>query len=412
MILSARRSLRGVAASDGLLVAGASSGPCAAAASVRYVLPIAALAASYWVLGRNDFGTAGDEGGHLGIATQLIEHGQWPLPGPFLAGIKHYPPAAHALAAVLGELVGSTVNGIFVVIAAAFAVIYFALAELMRRAAAAQTVVAVLLFVLLAVCLRKFRFVTGNEMANNFFFAQFAGTACLLAGTIFLARLRWALVPWLAFAVVAVHVTGWFYPLSAAELAVAGTVLRLRPSLSFSAPLGPRLVEASIAAVVLGGVAVIHPAIIDMVAIAANDGEISVTTATVVACALVMILVGLPTTFALSRRSGMVHGDALAALAAAALVPVHRATCGTGLLWPRLRLRDQEIRFSAGHAEPRHSLMSGGGMAARQPHSRACVSAARYLVCGLRGRTAAGDRGAGLCVSGTTEHSRRRDRSL
>jgi hypothetical protein len=288
---------------------------------VRYTALVAVAALAYWLLGRHDFSIGVDAGTHFGIAVEVEQYG-WPLPAQsFLHWISHYPPAAHMLAIGIGWLLGSTLYGLYAVTAIALTAIYLSLAALMRRSDPAETAASILVLILLAAALRSFRFLAGNEVVIHFFYAHFAGTAVFLACFVLIARLRASFLPWLLVAAVAVHVTGWFFPLSAIQLGIAGAALRLRPCTKPPIDTRRRAVETTVTGLVLGATALLHPAILDMVMISANDGAILINDTTMLVCTFVLAFICIPAIVILAPRSNLLHSEALVAVAIAAMVP-------------------------------------------------------------------------------------------
>ena len=185
----------------------------------------------------------------------------------------------------------------------------------MRRTVAAETIVSVALFAVLAWALRKYNFVMGNEVAINFFFAHFVGTAVFLCWFVVLSKSRLDFMRWLLLGAVAVHLTGWFYPFSAIQLAVASAALRARLCEAPSVELKRRLSEGVASGLVLCSVAIVHPAIIDMIWISSNDGGISISDWTMIICSLTLMLLGIPSLVLIRHRnSNLIHIDALVAL--------------------------------------------------------------------------------------------------
>ena len=105
------------------------------------------IVATIAIVGRNDFSIGVDAGIHHALAEQLLQHRQWPLPSSsFLREISYYPPAAHFLGALVGQLFQSPFSGMLIVTAIALIVTYVVLAELMRRTSAAETAGSMVVF--------------------------------------------------------------------------------------------------------------------------------------------------------------------------------------------------------------------------------------------------------------------------
>ena len=226
--------------------------------------------AAIFVLGMNDFSVGTDVGLHYAFANEVAQLG-WPQHACCMA---FYPPIAHFLAIAIGALAGSTLKGMFIVTAISFAVTYLALAEFMRRPTAAGTVTTMLAFLLIAIPLRKWRFLEGNELISNFFFAQFAATAALLVSAILLFRSKLPFGRWLVAAALATHVLGWIYTLCAIELALACAAFQALTFLDAPSPRSFATIPTT--GLVLCAVAIVHPTIIGSLGIAANDGAISI----------------------------------------------------------------------------------------------------------------------------------------
>jgi hypothetical protein len=245
--------------------------------SVATGLQLAAITAFclavFFVFGMNDFNVGTDLSYHYGFANEVARHG-WPLSGNFLSDMAHYPPASHILALATGLMAGSTLRGVFVVTALSFVVTYLALAELMRRPTVVGTIVTLLVFLTIAIPSRAFRFLEGREVIENFFFAQFVATAALLIFAILLFRSKLAFGRWLFAAAVATHVLGWTYTPCAIELALACAAFRAISLLDAPSPRSVALIIVT--GLTLCAVAIIHPTTIGSVAIAANDGAISI----------------------------------------------------------------------------------------------------------------------------------------
>ena len=289
--------------------------------ALRYFALAAVLVASLVLVGKHDFSIGVDAGVHHAFAEQLAAFGQWPLPPQsYLTNIAHYPPAAHTLGVLLGSAVGSTFHGMLVVNALALFVVYLALSSFIQRTSAAEAIGSLIIFVSAALVFRRLRFITGNEVVANFFFGQFAGTAAMLTGFILLAHARWRFPVWLAAAAAITHVVGWFFPLSAIQLAVGAAALRLRPS-DYLDGLSTRLREGAVTGVVLAVVAGVHPTMADMVNISGNDGGISITDTTMLVATAFLCLMAIPALIYVAPRSNLLHGNALVALAIGVAVP-------------------------------------------------------------------------------------------
>lgn len=288
----------------------------------RFLALLVLFGCAIFFLGARDFGGGVDGGVHYAIADQLSENLAWPFSkDSFLSWIPHYPPGAHFLAATIGAVVGSTLHALFIVTAISVVVFYLVAADLMRGASLLKTISHYAVFVILAIAFRKYRFLTGNEMIDNFFFAQLAGNAALMAGFCIIYRTaNLAFGRWLAIGFVTTHVVGWFFPLSAIELALAAAVVRGAPMLALQTDTKKRIIEIAISAVILAAAAVIHPTIIDMIVISANDGATSISDSTIIVLVLGVSIL-MPVFLITFLGSGSVRAGAIFALGAGALAP-------------------------------------------------------------------------------------------
>jgi len=259
----------------------------------------------------NDFAVGTDVGLHYGLANEIARSG-WPLPSTsYLVAMAHYPPAAHLLAIGSGKLAGSTLHGMFVVAALSFVVTYVALGELMRRPSPAATAVSLLFFLLAVIRYQHNLSLEGAELIGNFFFAQFAATAVLLVAAIVLCRSRLSFGLWLLISAVCTHLLGYVYSISAIELALTCAVFQAlgfldRPSLRSAS-------TAVITGVVLVAAAVIHPTLIGSIAIANNDGGISIDAWHQI-ISFVGMVIGSGVLIWLRRQSDLTNIDAIIAL--------------------------------------------------------------------------------------------------
>lgn len=274
------------------------------------------------LVGRNDFSTGVDAGIHFAFAEQLLQHRQWPLPlTSFLSDISHYPPGAHLLGAFVGELFQSSFSGMLIVTAIALIVTYLVLAELMKRTSAAETAGSMVVFLIAILLLRKFRFIAGNEIVANFFFAQFVGTAAMLAGFLLISRSTLPFAGWIAVAAATTHLVGWIFPLNAIGLAVAASMLRARPCIRLNSQIRQRVVETIVSGTVLCAAAILHPTMLNMIAISANDGGISISTTSMVVILAYLLLIGIPFSIRLARGSNLVYFEPIVALCIGVAVP-------------------------------------------------------------------------------------------
>lgn len=253
----------------------------------------------FWVLGLNDFSAYTDAGIHYAFAAELQRTMRWPLPlTSGMAGIAHYPPASHAASILIGSLAGSTLLGMFALTALSFATAYLALGELLRHKDKERTLYAFLIFLILSVVLRKARFVVGNEIIANFFFAQFVGTAALLSVFLFLRKLKLRFASRLTLGATLTNLIGWIYPISAIEFALACVAFEFMSLVR--APSWRSAAGLALSALLLGAAALVHPTLIGAVDIAGNDGGISVSSLTLV-LGYVALLIGIAALFHFCR---------------------------------------------------------------------------------------------------------------
>ncbi|WP_149533432.1 hypothetical protein [Tardiphaga sp. P9-11] len=283
---------------------------------------LALFGAGILFLGSRDFSGGVDAGIHYAIAEQINQYGAWPLPkSSFLGAIAHYPPAAHILGIVAGALVGSTLKGLFFVAAGAFLLIYLVAADLMKRDSPVETIATLLVFTVLAVIFRKYRFIVGNEVVANFFYAQLAGTAALMAG--FYAAYQLSSLSfgwWLVLCAIISHLISWFFPLNAVQFALAASVLRGAPLVDPRENTKRRIFETLVTAGLAGAVAVVHPAMIDMAAISSNDGGITISDG-VMLYIVIGAIVLLPTFYLKMREPTSLRANAILSLGIGVSMP-------------------------------------------------------------------------------------------
>lgn len=281
------------------------------------------------VLGLNDFSGGTDAGIHYAFGEELLRTRQWPLPpSSSMAGIAHYPPASHVASALIGSIAGSTLYGLYVITAVSFAAIYLVLGELLRFKDAQKTFSACCIFLALSAISRSGRFVEGNEVITNFFFAHFVGTAALLCGFLFLHRLRFSFAWRLFTAMILTHLIGWVYTISAIEFSLACVALEFLTVLR--APSWRTVTKLAVSATLLGLAALAHPAIIGAISIAGNDGGISVSLLTLIASASTLFI-GI-TVLERIHRFALVNHDTLVALSLAVLAACALQSLALGVL--------------------------------------------------------------------------------
>lgn len=274
------------------------------------------------ILGARDYGGGVDGGVHYSIADEFTRLTPWPFPKTStLYWISFYPPGSHILAAGLGLIAGSTLHGLFILTAISIVAFYLVVADLMRSPSLIRTIGYLVAFIALSMVFRNYRFLAGNEMIGNFFFSQLAGNAALMLGFYIAYRtIQLSLGRWLFICAIAVHIVGWFYPLSAIELAAAAAILRGAPMTRLWQDTKRRLVEIVVSGVVLGAAAILHPTIIDMLGISANDGGITITNEAILAIVAGTVIL-IPVFFHHFQGTGSVRAGAIFALSLGALSP-------------------------------------------------------------------------------------------
>ena len=140
----------------------------------------------------------------------------------------------------------------------------------------------------------------GNEIINEFFYAQLIGDLGFIFLLIVSSRLRQPAIAGL-FAIVAVYALAWVYTASAAKLAVAILLAQLLALVR--AYSGERVLLLIALALLLPLTIVIHPTFEPMVRNAAHDGSISITLPLVLSGATLLLLLA-PSIWWLHSRSG------------------------------------------------------------------------------------------------------------
>jgi hypothetical protein len=173
-------------------------------------------------------GGGADMANHYALVYWIYHH--WTFPpddNVALASMARYPPGAHAVAAIVGHVVGSPFRGMQLVAIAAVAAIWTAIAMLLRLLPTARAFIAfafVGLVLVLDVAHGPLRYqVHGYEIVANFFFAQAVGQALVwslvwFAGREYIAGRRWNRTA-IAIGFVAVLAT-WVHVLASVELLV------------------------------------------------------------------------------------------------------------------------------------------------------------------------------------------------
>jgi hypothetical protein len=167
------------------------------------------------------FGTSTDLGYHWLLTNFISEHKFVPTSyDPILQVMSSYPPGSHIFAALVGFVFGSNLLALHITALISIIVVYTLIERTLQGQNLLETFVALVLFVLGAIVLRRPHLLIGNEIVYNFFYPQLFATAlCLL-----LLRIATSLtsrLPRLVFVSVAVSVLSYTYNLSAVVFASA-----------------------------------------------------------------------------------------------------------------------------------------------------------------------------------------------
>ena len=204
----------------------------------------------------------------------------------------NYPPGAHILAAMIGLLLGSTLNAMFLTGAIYAFGIYVVLGVLMQRAAGREFAAAALITIVLLLGAGATHQLSGNEIIENFYYAQLAGDCVMLVA--FALLVGWtpkSPFTWLFSAAVAIAVVETFYVLSAVRLALALVLYQL-----------PRVWRAqernvkvcAVFVLMLPALVPLHPSFMSMVQNSAHDGTISVSMPSMLVSVALLLAVTLP----------------------------------------------------------------------------------------------------------------------
>jgi hypothetical protein len=222
------------------------------------------------------FGTSTDLGYHWLLTNFISEHKFVPTSyDPVLQVMSSYPPASHIFAALVGSVLGSNLLALHIIALVSIIVVYTLIERTLQGQNLLETFVALVLFVLGAIVLRRPHLLIGNEIVYNFFYPQLFATAlCLL-----LLRITISLtshVPRLVLALAAVSVLSYTYNLSAVVFASAFVFINFCDALT-------RKTDGMRSSLVLAGLCVllvlviaIPPTFRFMIANSAWNGDISV----------------------------------------------------------------------------------------------------------------------------------------
>jgi hypothetical protein len=264
-----------------------------AQASLTSAFVIFLVMAVVGYLGSRLFTDGGDLGWHYGLADYIARHGT--IPGPaelHLQAMLSYPPASHVIAAWVGFLLGSTLRAIFLMAAFYTIGIYVVLGLLMQRAAKKEFGAAAFLSTVLILGASVTCQLSGNEIIQNFYYAQLAGDFIMLVAfallTAWTPRSR---LIWLLSAAAAVQVVETFYVLSAVRLAFALILFQVR---LFWPSQNPNFKMQTASVLLSPVVIVLHPSFISMVKNSAHDGAISVNLHTTLLSVALLLAVTVP----------------------------------------------------------------------------------------------------------------------
>ena len=270
-----------------------------------FVILLMLAVVSYF--GSRLFTDGGDLGWHYGLADYIAQHGA--IPGPadqYLQAMLNYPPASHVIAASIGSLLGSTLQAIFLTAAIYTFGIYVVLGLLMQRGAKKEFAAAAFVSIVLILGASVTRQLSGNEIIQNFFYAQLAGDFIMLVAfallTAWTPRSRFI---WLLSATAAVQVVETFYVLSAVRLALA-LVLFQMPLVWRSRDRNFKIQAAFV--LLLPAVVPLHPSFMSMVQNSAHDGGISVSLPPMLLSVALLLAITLPAWIE-QARSDKTDGD-------------------------------------------------------------------------------------------------------
>jgi hypothetical protein len=253
------------------------------------------------------FTDGGDLGWHYGLADYIAQHGA--IPGPadqYLQAMLNYPPASHVIAASIGWVLGSTLQAIFLTAAIYTFCIYVVLGLLMQRSAEKEFAAAALVSIVLILGASATHQLSGNEIIQNFFYAQLAGDFIMLVAfallTAWTPRSR---LIWLLSATAAVAVVETFYVLSGVRLALALALFQM-PLVWRSRDRNFKIQAAFV--LLLPAVVPLHPSFMSMVQSSAHDGGISVSLPPMLLSVALLLAITLPA-WIKQARSDQADGD-------------------------------------------------------------------------------------------------------
>jgi hypothetical protein len=239
---------------------------------------------------------------HYSLVEFIRVHGHWPNPSiDYIGEMNQYPPVAHAAAAIVALLTGSSFLALHLVSTVSAAMTLAILFLLMRfRSSRATLTATALLATVLALFEHGHNFL-GREIVGNFFYPQMFGEMCVFALVLLRSRLSLGVAAEIAAAVGATVLLGWVYPIAAVQLAgiaVAWRMLSMSRHWHSSGRVDMRQ-ALTLALLIVGvvGAIVLHPRFPVVVNLATNNGYVDVrlprglvVPATFLLCAAVVVL--------------------------------------------------------------------------------------------------------------------------
>ena len=248
------------------------------------------------------YAASSDLAWHYSLIEFIFEH--LTLPGADAARLgpmAEYPPGAHVLAAVATSLFGlSVLRVIFLSSIAAVFTMYFLAIILLGGRNRIECFTSTVLLILFIVLLRGTHILFGNEIVNDFFYAQLVGELGFVSLLILASKIRSPTIVGVL-AVAAVYALAWVYTASAAKLALGICLVQvLSLAREYS---GERLILLIALALLLPLTIVTHPTFEPMVRNAAHDGSISIALPFVLSGSALLLLLA-PGIWWLHSRSG------------------------------------------------------------------------------------------------------------
>ena len=251
---------------------------------------------------RYTYTASGDLAWHYSLIEFIVEHSA--LPGADIARLgpmAEYPPGAHVLAAVITSLFGvSVLRVMFLSSITVIFALYLMVTILLGGLNRFECFTSAVLLIFFIVLLRWTHVLFGNEIVNEFFYAQLVGDLGFISLLIVASKLRQPTIAGM-FAIVAVYALAWIYTASAAKLALGiflVEVLSLARGYS-----GERFILLVALTLLLPLTIVTHPTFEPMVRNAAHDGSISIALPFVLSGSALLLLLA-PGIWWLNSRSG------------------------------------------------------------------------------------------------------------